>query len=202
MRSNAFLAVKNRRSVTRVPLEKILYVMREKRKLHVITSDDEYEYYESIGNIAPLFGKEFFRVNDAHGPEFVTNVEYKEFDSAHAIPELAAAANFLAEHPCLDKSEFPAEPDFEKHLSWLVTTGHAVAFTNGVYSLVEKFPKYGPQWKKRAKKPAAEPVPEPVAAAEPTPVAEPVAAAEPVQEEAQEVTEKGIPQDETTAQLA
>ena len=156
----------------------------------------------------------FFRVNDAHGPEFVTNVEYKEFDSAHAIPELAAAANFLAEHPCLDKSEFPAEPDFEKHLSWLVTTGHAVAFTNGVYSLVEKFPKYGPQWKKRAKKPAAEPVSEPVAAAEPTPVAEPVAAAEPtpvaepvaaaepVQEEAQEVTEKGIPQDETTAQLA
>ena len=93
----------------------------------------------------------FFRVNDSRGPEFVSNVEYKEFDAAHAIPELAAAANFLAANPCLDKSEFPAEPDFEKHLNWLVTTGHAVAFTNGVYSLVEKFPKYGPQWKKRVK---------------------------------------------------
>ena len=90
-------------------------------------------------------------MNDSRGPEFVSNVEYKEFDAAHAIPELAAAANFLAANPCLDKSEFPAEPDFEKHLNWLVTTGHAIAFTNGVYSLVEKFPKYGPQWKKRVK---------------------------------------------------
>jgi hypothetical protein len=31
-----------------------------------------------------------------------------------------------------------------------VSTGHVVSFTNGVYSQVEKFPKYGPQWKKRA----------------------------------------------------
>ena len=93
----------------------------------------------------------FFRANDARGPEFVLNVELKEFDAEHAIPELAAAANFLAEHPCCDKSEFPADvPDFEQHLSWLVSTGHAVSFTNGVYSAVEKFPKYGPQWKKRA----------------------------------------------------
>ena len=94
----------------------------------------------------------FFRANDSRGPEFVSGVEYREFDSAHAIPELAAAAKYLAEHPCLDKSEFPDVPDFEKHLNWLVSTGHAVAFTNGVYSSVEKFPKYGPQWKKRAKK--------------------------------------------------
>ena len=97
----------------------------------------------------------FFRANDARGPEFVTNVEYKEFDAAHAIPELAAAAKFVAEHPCCDKTEFPQEPNFEKHLAWLVTTGHAVAFTNGVYSAVEKFPKYGPQWKKRSAQPAA-----------------------------------------------
>ena len=94
----------------------------------------------------------FFRANDSRGPEFVTNVEYKEFDAAHAIPELAAAAKFVAEHPCCDKTEFPQEPDFEKHIEWLVSTGHAVAFTNGVYSAVEKFPKYGPQWKKREKK--------------------------------------------------
>ena len=98
----------------------------------------------------------FFRANDARGPEFVTNVEYKEFDAAHAIPELAAAAKFVAEHPCCDKSEFPKDvADFEKHIEWLVTTGHVVAFTNGVYSAVEKFPKYGPQWKKRSAQPAA-----------------------------------------------
>ena len=96
----------------------------------------------------------FFRANDARGQEFVTNVEYKEFDAEHAIPELAAAAKFVAEHPCCDKSEFPGEPDFEKHIEWLVTTGHVVAFTNGVYSAVEKFPKYGPQWKKRPAAPA------------------------------------------------
>ena len=96
----------------------------------------------------------FFRANDARGPEFVANVEYKEFDAEHAIPELAAAAKFVAEHPCCDKGEFPAEPDFEKHLQWLVSTGHVVAFTNGVYSAVEKFPKYGPQWKKRGGKAA------------------------------------------------
>ena len=96
----------------------------------------------------------FFRVNDSRGQEFVTNVEYKEFDAEHAIPELAAAAKFVAEHPCCDKSEFPQEPDFEKHIEWLVSTGHVVAFTNGVYSAVEKFPKYGPQWKRRGGKAA------------------------------------------------
>ena len=97
----------------------------------------------------------FFRVNDSRGQEFVTNVEYKEFDAEHAIPELAAAAKFVAEHPCCDKSEFPKDvADFEKHIEWLVSTGHVVAFTNGVYSAVEKFPKYGPQWKKRPTAPA------------------------------------------------
>ena len=91
----------------------------------------------------------FFRTNDARGQEFVTNVEYKEFDAAHAIPELAKVATFVAEHPCCDKSEFCTDPETEKHLNWLVTTGHVVSFTNGVYSAVEKYPKYGPQWKKR-----------------------------------------------------
>ena len=95
----------------------------------------------------------FFRANDARGPEFVTGVEYKPFDAAHAIPELARAATFVAENPCCDKSEFPADdPEFEQHLNWLVTTGHVVAFTNGVFSAVEKFPKYGPQWKKRGRR--------------------------------------------------
>lgn len=95
----------------------------------------------------------FFRANEAKGPEFVLAPELKAFDAEHAIAELASASRFLEAHPCLDKSEFPAEiPEFEKHLNWLVSTGHAVAFTNGVFSAVEKFPKYGPQWKKREEK--------------------------------------------------
>jgi len=97
----------------------------------------------------------FFRANDARGQEFVTNVELKEFDAAHAIPELAAMAKFVEDHPCCDKSELPQGEEAEKHLNWLVTTGHVVAFTNGVYSKVEKYPKYGPQWKKRAEAKAA-----------------------------------------------
>ena len=124
----------------------------------------------------------FFRANDPRGPEFVTNMELREFDVAHAIPELASVATFVAEHPCCDKSELPGGAEAEKHLNWLATTGHVVAFTNGVYSSVEKFPKYGPQWKKRNK--AEEPKEEPKETAE-----EPKEAKEEVK-------------DETAAQLA
>ena len=92
----------------------------------------------------------FFRVNDNRGQEFVTGVEYKDFDAEHAIPELARIAKFIAENPCSSKQEIAPDAESEKHLAWLVSTGHAVAFTNGVYSAVEKFPKYGPQWRKRA----------------------------------------------------
>ena len=91
----------------------------------------------------------FFRANDARGPEFVTSAELKEFDAAHAIPELAKVATFIAEHPCSPRVDIVTDPEIEKHLVWLVSTGHVVAFTNGVYSAVEKYPKYGPQWQKR-----------------------------------------------------
>ena len=94
----------------------------------------------------------FFRANDARGPEFVTSVELKEFDSAHAIPELAALADFVKEHPCSPKVDIVKDAEGERHLNWLVSTGHLVAYTNGVYSAVEKFPKYGPQYQKRGKK--------------------------------------------------
>ena len=120
----------------------------------------------------------FFRTNDARGQEFVTNVEYKEFDAAHAIPELAKVAQFIAEHPCCDKSEFCTDPETEKHLNWLVTTGHVVSFTNGVYSMVEKYPKYGPQWKKRK----AEKVEEVKEVTEPAAVAPEAAVVAPVEE--------------------
>ncbi len=153
----------------------------------------------------------FFRANDARGPEFVTSAELKEFDGAHAIPELAAVAKFIAEHPCCDRTELPAEEGTLQHLQWLVSTGHVVAFAKmGVYSAVEKFPKYGPQWKKRAKKeepaPAAEPAPEPVPAPTTSPVAEaeasaPVPEAAPAEPEPQANLEEEA-KNETPDQLA
>ena len=91
----------------------------------------------------------FFRANDARGPEFVTGIELKEFDSSHAIAELAKIADFVAANPCMTKAEIAPDAESEKQLQWLVSTGHIVAFTNGVYSAVEKFPKYGPQWRKK-----------------------------------------------------
>ena len=137
----------------------------------------------------------FFRANDARGPEFVTSAELKEFDAAHAIPELAAVAKFIAEHPCCDRTELPAGEGTLQHLQWLVSTGHVVAFAKmGVYSAVEKFPKYGPQWKKRSAKaaapqPAAEaaPAPEVVPAPEAAPAAETPAAEAPVEPAVEEV---------------
>jgi hypothetical protein len=93
----------------------------------------------------------FFRANDPRGQEFVTGAELREFDAAHAIPELAAVAKFIEENPCSSKAEIAKTPEEEKLLAWLVSTGHVVAFTNGVYSAVEKHPKYGPQWRKRSK---------------------------------------------------
>lgn len=148
----------------------------------------------------------FFRANDARGPEFVSGVEYREFDAAHAIPELAKVATFVAENPCCTKAEVAPDAETAKHLAWLVSTGHVVAFTNGVYSPVEKFPKYGPQWQKRGKaKAAAEaPVAEAPAAAEEAPAAEAPAVAEAPVAEPQAVVEpkEEEKKDEAPAQLA
>ena len=144
----------------------------------------------------------FFRANDARGPEFVTSAELKEFDAAHAIPELASVAKFIAEHPCCDKSELPQEEGVLQHLQWLVSTGHVVAFAKmGVYSAVEKFPKYGPQWKKRSAKKAEAPADQPAAQEQPAGQEQPVAQEQPaVQEPIEEKKEE--PQNEASTQLA
>lgn len=154
----------------------------------------------------------FFRANDSRGPEFVIGIELKEFDSAHAIAELAKIADFVAANPCMTKAEIAPDAESEKHLQWLVSTGHVVAFTNGVYSAVEKFPKYGPQWRKKKVKnkgegegvaePAVETVDAPAAEPVEAPAAEPVAT--PVEEpKAPEVLEtKEEKKDEAPAQLA
>ena len=89
----------------------------------------------------------FFRVNEPRGYEFATAVELKSLDCEHAIPELRRIVDLLVERPCRIKEEIVTGPEDEKHLAWLVSTGHVVAFSNGVYSAVEKFPKYGPKWR-------------------------------------------------------
>lgn len=146
----------------------------------------------------------FFRVNDSRGYEFVTGVELKEFDAAHAIPELAQMAAFIAAHPCATKSDIVASEEDAKHLAWLVSTGHVVSFTNGVYSAVEKFPKYGPEWQKwrktAQKKEEAPAVPETTAAEAP----ETTAAEEPetTATEEPETTATEEKKDETPTELA
>jgi hypothetical protein len=149
----------------------------------------------------------FFRANDARGPEFVTNTDYKEFDAEHAIPELAKVAKFIAENPCQPKAVIAPDAETEKLLGWLVSTGHVVAFTNGVYSAVEKFPKYGPQWQKVLKKEAPKPEAEAQKAEEPKPEVEEPTAEEPKPEvEApkaeEEIKQEEVKQDESVAQLA
>ncbi len=148
----------------------------------------------------------FFRANDSRGPEFVSGVEYKAFDAAHAIPELAKVASFVAENPCSTKADIVSgDAETEKHLGWLASTGHVVAFTNGVYSAVEKFPKYGPQWQKRneRKAPVQEPsAEEPVPAEEPPKAEAPKAEAPKAEEPKAEEPKKEEPQNEAPTQLA
>lgn len=141
----------------------------------------------------------FFRANDSRGPEFVIGIELKPFDIEHAIPELAEVARFIEANPCCDKNELPGGEEAFKHLQWLVSTGHAVAFTNGVYSAVEKFPKYGPQWKKRPAKMQDIPAP-----AESAAIGTASAAPEPAESaEVKETSEvKEEEKNETAAQLA
>ncbi len=145
----------------------------------------------------------FFRANDARGPEFVMGHEIKEFDASHAIPELAKVATFVAEHPCATRAEIAAAcDDADKQLAWLVSTGHVVSFTNGVFSAVEKFPKYGPQWVKKgrtqSKQPAAEATPAEQPAAEATPAEQPAAEATPAKQPAAEATPAEQPAAEAT----
>lgn len=143
----------------------------------------------------------FFRANDARGPEFVTGVELKEFDSTHAIAELAKIADFVVANPCMTKAEIAPDAESEKQLQWLVSTGHIVAFTNGVYSAVEKFPKYGPQWRKKKVKVQGEGEGE--VNTDAAPAAEPVAApAEEVKAETVLENKEEEKKDEAPTQLA
>ncbi len=48
-------------SVTaRIRIKDIVYIERDKRKIHVVTDLEEYEYYEKMENIKPLLDTRFF----------------------------------------------------------------------------------------------------------------------------------------------
>ena len=153
----------------------------------------------------------FFRANDARGPEFVTGVEYRTFDASHAIPELAKVAKFIAENPCRPQSAIAQDAETAKHLAWLVSTGHVVSFTNGVFSAVEEHPKYGPHWQGKTLAPkeapaeaaAEEKEEEAVETAKETAMAAEEKEAEEVEaEEAKKEERKEVAPDETAAELA
>lgn len=55
-----YIAVKNNRVVTKVYVNEIEYVLRDKRKLIISTDEGTYTFYEKIGNIAPLLDESFF----------------------------------------------------------------------------------------------------------------------------------------------
>ena len=46
--------------VARIKLRDIVYIERNKRKIHIVTDLEEYEYYEKLENIEPLLDRRFF----------------------------------------------------------------------------------------------------------------------------------------------
>lgn len=44
----------------RIRTSDILYIERDKRKIHIVTILEEYDYYERIENIEPLLDERFF----------------------------------------------------------------------------------------------------------------------------------------------
>lgn len=163
-----------------------------------------------------------FHANDARGPEFVIGTELKEFDADHAIPELARLARMIEQYPCLFRNEIVKTEEEDRQLEWLISTGHIVGYTNGAFTKVEKFPKYGPDWNRKSLKalqaaqkaaesaaPAA-PVTADAAPVEAEPAATPVAAASetapateaPAPEIVEDVKKEEERKDETSTQLA
>jgi len=163
---------------------------------------------------------EFFRANDARGPEFVAAAKPTPLDATHAIPELAALVKYVEEHGETTRAELLAAlagddekkiADLKLHIAWLIEKGHLVGFSDGVLSSPAKFPKHSQHGRKPA--PAAVPPQEnspsevkPDAAAEP--VAEPAAVVadehvpEAAAEESQEVSKEEVKEDETADKLA
>ena len=145
-----------------------------------------------------------FRGNDARGPEFVANVPLTPFTTEHAVAEIKAAIDYVAEHPLCTRVELitalkAALPEMDvntiaRQIAFLFQKGHIVEYYNGVLALPEANPKFRklPEEMKREREAAGvEPTGKP-AEAEAAPVETPEAA--PAQEPA--------PSEKTTAESA
>ena len=57
---NRYITVTVRGSVRKVPLEEIVYLAREGRKLRVMTDSGEFIFYEKLDSIAELLDERFY----------------------------------------------------------------------------------------------------------------------------------------------
>lgn len=64
MRERNYLAVKNNREVSKVPFDEIMYILRDGRRLIVVTPEREYIYYEKIQKAREEADLSFYRVTD------------------------------------------------------------------------------------------------------------------------------------------
>lgn len=94
---------------------------------------------------------EFFRVNDFHGPEFVTCMKYSKLDVEHAVEHLKKTVEFIEAHPASTFAEIEkgvnadgsyAPDEIEKILLLLSSKGNVVKFFDGEYSMPAKFPVF------------------------------------------------------------
>lgn len=131
-----------------------------------------------------------FRANDPRGPEFVANMTPSPFTAEHMVRELAAALQYVTDHPLCTRSELLAALKVEladmdhtlvaRQIAFLFQKGHIVEYYNGVLALPTTNPGFRklPEETKRNQKeaPAAEKPAEvteaPVEAAAETPAAE------------------------------
>ena len=58
--SEKYILVMTRSMAVRIRLEDIVYVERDKRKVHIVTAEDSYTYYERMENIEPLLDSRFY----------------------------------------------------------------------------------------------------------------------------------------------
>ena len=55
-----YILIVTKSVVARIKVSDILYIERAKRKIHVVTALEEYEYYERIENVEPFLDGRFF----------------------------------------------------------------------------------------------------------------------------------------------
>ena len=164
---------------------------------------------------------EFFRANNAQGPEFVVAAKLTPLDTAHAIPELVALVKYVEEHGEVTRADLltalaggdeKKAAEIKAHISWLVEKGHLVGFSDGVISAPEKFPRHTPPGRRPAPEPkVTSPVEEAptgttgVPPVEDAPVEESVpeqSKEEPKVEEPKVEIQEEVKKDETADQLA